>query len=47
VIAYALDGTEATKLALEVLDFGVVAEARNEEGLQWVADNIGIVMGLD
>jgi hypothetical protein len=47
VIAYALNGTEATKLALEVFDFGVVAEARNEEGLQRVANHIGVVMRLD
>jgi hypothetical protein len=47
VIAHALDGTVTTKFALEVLDFGVVAESRNEESLQWVADDIGVVMRLD
>jgi hypothetical protein len=47
MIAHALDGTVATKFALEVFDFGIVAESRNEEGLQWVANDIGIVMRLD
>jgi hypothetical protein len=47
VIAHALDGTVTTKFALEVLDFGVVAESRNEEGLQWVSNDIRIIMGLD
>jgi hypothetical protein len=47
VIAHAFDGTVTTKFALEILDFGVVAESRNEESLQWVADDIGIVMRLD
>jgi hypothetical protein len=47
VIAHALDGTVATEFALEVLDFGVVAESRNEEGLQWVADDIGVLVRLD
>lgn len=47
VIAHALDGAVAAKFALEVLDFGVVAESRNEESLQWVADDIGVLMRLD
>lgn len=47
VIAHALYGTVTTKFALEVLDFGVVAESRNEEGLQWVANDIRIIMRLD
>lgn len=46
-MAHALNGTVTAKFALEVLDFGVVAESRNEEGLQRVADNIGVFMGLD
>lgn len=47
MIAHALDGAVAAKFALEVLDFGVVAESRNEESLQWVADDIGVLMRLD
>lgn len=47
VVAHALNGTIATELALKVLDFGVVAETRDEKCLQWVADNIGVLMGLD
>jgi hypothetical protein len=47
VVAHALDGTVATEFALEVLDFGVVAESRNEEGFQRVADDIGVLMRLD
>jgi hypothetical protein len=45
--AHALDGTVATKFALEVLDFGVVAESRDEESLQRVADNIRVLVRLD
>jgi hypothetical protein len=47
MVAHALDGTVATEFALEVLDFGVEAEPRNEESLQWVADDIGVLMRLD
>lgn len=46
-MAHALDGTVAAEFALEVLDFGVVAESRDEESLQRIADNIGILMRLD
>jgi len=47
VMAHALNGTVAAEFALEVLDFGVVAEPRDEEGLQGIADNVGILMRLD
>ena len=47
VIAHALDGTVATEFALEVFDFGVVAESRDEESLQWIANDIGVLMRLD
>jgi hypothetical protein len=47
VVAHALDGTVTTEFALEVLDFGVVAESRDEEGFQRVADDIGVLMRLD
>lgn len=47
VVAHALDGTVTTKFALEVFDFGVIAEARNEESLQWVADDIRVFVRFD
>lgn len=47
VVAHALDGTVATKFALEVFDFGVVAKARNEQSLQWVANDVRVFVRFD
>lgn len=47
VVAHALDGTVATKFALEVFDLSIVAETRNEESLQWIANNVGVVVRFD
>lgn len=46
-MAHALDGTVAAKLALEVFDFGVVAQARNKEGFERVANDVRVLVGLD
>ena len=47
VVAHALDGTIATKFALEVFDFGVVAEARNKQCLQWVTNDVWVFVRFD
>jgi len=43
-ITYALDRPKATKLALEVLFVSTVVEARDDEGLECVSTNVGILM---
>jgi hypothetical protein len=47
VVAYALNGTVTAKLALKILDLGVVAEAGDKERSQRVANNVGVFMRLD
>lgn len=41
---YALDGAEATELALEVLLVGLVTEARDDHGLEGVAADVWVLV---
>ncbi len=43
---YPLNSTKASKLALEILLVGLVAQARHDERLERVATDIGIISGI-
>lgn len=43
---YTLNGTEPTKLLLQVSLVGIITEPRNNERLEGVASNVGILVGL-
>lgn len=45
--SYALNGTNATKLSLEVLLRGIVAESGDHQGLERITTDVGVLLGLE
>lgn len=45
--SYALNGAETAKLPLEILLVGLVRESRNNQSLEGIAANVGVLVGFD